>query len=575
MKTFARDKVRSPRAGGGPLLVASFVLVVVGVLSARENSSELRFVTERPVDFVHAKGASGQRYLVETMGSGAALFDFDGDGDLDLYFVQGAPMPGAKRFDSRNCLYRNDGRGAFARLTGDHAAPDARYGMGCAVGDIDNDGDPDLFVSNYGRNSLYRNDGGRFVDITREAGVGDDAWASSAAFADFDGDGLLDLYVANYLAFTVDVHKECSLGKGIPAYCSPDAYPGVGDRMYRNLGGGKFLDVSDRVGLGKSLGKSLGVLCADFDRNGKIDVYIANDGVSNQLLMNSGDWKFEDATLVSATGYNDDGLAQAGMGVAGGDLDDDGLFDLFVTNLSSETNVLYRSLGDGFFEDATALAGVGPPSFLYTGFGTNAADFDADGDLDLFIANGHVIDNIAKFSDHQTYEQVDQVMVNIGNGRFRDDTVKSLGTQQPAAGRGSCVGDLDGDGDLDIVVTNCDSVPVVYRNQSSGVSWLAIELHGGRSNRDGVGARVRVHIGARVLERERYGGGSYLSAQDRPLYFGLGSAKSVDRVTVQWPSGTVSEVEVQGLNRCVVVEETATGAATTKPATSRPAKSDR
>ncbi|MCA8960644.1 MAG: CRTAC1 family protein [Planctomycetes bacterium] len=512
----------------------------------------LRFSVERPIDFRHRKGDSGRRYLVETMGAGLALFDADGDGDLDLYLVQGRALPGAEEFDSRNRLYTNDGSGHFVDATTEHSAPDEGYGMGCAIGDIDNDGDPDLLVTNFGRNALFRNDGGRFVDITDEAGVGGgdrgapDAWSSSAAFADFDGDGLLDLYVTTYLAFSIESHKDCTLGQGIPAYCSPDAYPGAPDHLYRNLGGGKFEDVSARAGLGSYPGKSLGVVCADFDDDGRVDIYVANDGVANQLLLNRGSWSFEDATLIAGVGYNDDGMAQAGMGIASGDLDGDGRLDLLVTNLSSETNVYYRALGSGFFEDATAPSGLGAPSFLMTGFGTEAADFDGDGDLDVFVANGHVIDNIAEFNDHQTYRQPDQLYLNDGRGRFTERTPAEW-RDSVEAGRGAAVGDVDGDGDLDIVVSNCDGRPILYRNlrdpkPGSERYTIGLVLEGRSSNRDAIGARVEIQRGDERIVRRVVGGGSYLSGRRAEVAITIGGA-TIDRLTIRWPSGLVQTLE--------------------------------
>ncbi|MEM7260577.1 MAG: CRTAC1 family protein [Planctomycetota bacterium] len=530
----------------------------------------LRFVAETPTEFVHDKGGTGRRYLPETMGAGLALLDYDGDGDLDLYVVQGGPIaPSAEVSASPrpgNRLFANDGHGRYTEVPGAAGAADPGYGMGCAVADIDHDGDPDLYVTNFGADVLYRNDGGSFVDVTVEAGLGDDGWGASAAFADFDRDGHVDLYVTRYLTFTLETHRECTLGKKIPAYCSPDAYPGAADRLYRNLGNGRFEDVTEEAGLAEHRGKGLGVVCADFDRDGRVDVYVANDGVANQILFNRVSttpsagatpkgadpdaatppsrpkWRFVDDTLVAGVGYNDDGMAQAGMGIAIGDLDGDRQTDLFVTNLSGETNVFYRAIDSGFFEDATAVSRLGPPSFLLTGFGADAADFDADGDLDLFVINGHVIDNIAEFNDHQSYGQPDQLFLNNGTGRFAVAPLAIEGMQL-GVGRGSVVGDVDGDGDLDVVVSQCEGPMVLYRNQGATGRHLRLRLEGRRSNRDAIGARVDATFGGRTVTRVVYGGGSYLSASPYDLHLGVGPATEIEALVVTWPSGATQRLE--------------------------------
>lgn len=570
------------------LAVASFVGVSFSAtLAVAEDAPPgsagqpaVAFTTE-VLPFKHDKGDSGRRYIVETMGSGGALFDADGDGDLDLYLLNGASLPGCERAVPGNALLMNDGRGNFAAAAHPHGLADAGYSMGCCVGDFDNDGAVDVYVTNFGKNRLYRNiGGGVFRDVTDQAGVGDARWGASAAFADLDRDGYLDLYVTNYLDFTIEKHKECTLGKGVPAYCSPDAYPPARDTVYRNNGDGTFADVTASWGI-SGLGKGLGVLCLDYDRDGFLDVYVANDGVANTLLRNVEGKRFEDTTLICGVGYNDHGMAQAGMGVTAGDFSGDGFMEIFVTNLSSETNVLYRSRGQEWFEDATAASRLGAPSLLYTGFGTVNGDFDRDGDLDLFVANGHVIDNIHQFYDYYVYGQTDQLYENDGRGVFTEATEPWLGVKGVAGrvGRGAMCGDVDDDGDLDIVVTNCGGPAVLYRCRGSArTHWLAVELVGS-GPRDPVGARVEVVAGGRTRHAEWHGGGSYLCHDDTRLHFGLGNIPRVERVVVTWlrpdpaskPRRTV--IEAPGLDRVLRVAEPELAPAPATPALPAPPKS--
>lgn len=508
----------------------------------------------QPLEFRHDPGRSGKRYIVETMGSGVALLDFDGDGDLDVYLLQAAPLPGSQSEPSFNQLLENQGSGRFVDATQRAGLADSGYAMGAAVGDVDNDGDPDLYLAQFGRDVFYRNEGGRFIDRTQEAGLGNPKWGASCAFFDYDGDGFLDLYVTHYLAFTVATHKECTLGRGIQAYCSPDAYPGAADVLYRNRGDGTFEDVTAKAGLSNPGGKGLGVLCGDFDRDGRADIYVANDGVGNNLFLNRGKGRFTDETLVAGVGFSESGMAQAGMGVTGGDLNGDGWSEIFVTNLSAETNVLYRGGKDAFFSDGTVASGLGPPSLLFTGFGTVSADFDHDGDLDLFVANGHIIDNITEFFDYYTYEQPDQFYRNDG-GRFVEVTSSSFTEAPPVlASRGAARGDLDGDGDIDLVVTACGGAAVIYWNELApdrGAAWL-LDLRGSTSNRDGIGARVELTWSdgerSRTLVRESWGGGSYLSANSTRIHLAVPKPQ-IERCVVHWPGGKRQEVSTNTLGK--------------------------
>jgi enediyne biosynthesis protein E4 len=486
-------------------------------------------------------GACGRRYLLETMGSGVALFDADGDGDLDLFFVDGARLPCCPPTSTpapRDRYFENLGGGAFRDATERSGLGDPGYGMGVAVGDVDGDGRPDVHVANFGPDRLFRNLGeGRFEDVTGPARVGDTRWGSSAAFGDFDRDGDLDLLVANYLDFTLATHRDCTAANGIPVYCDPDAYGRVGSVLYRNAGDGTFEDATEASGVGLP-GKALGVVFADLDLDGDGDLYVANDGIENFLFRNDGRGVFEEDGLVSGAALSDRGFAQAGMGVTAGDADGDGLPDLFVTNLSGETNAYYRNLGPGGFVHRSQAAGLGAPSLLDTGFGAEFADFDLDGDLDLLVANGHVLDNAERVSDVLRSRQPHRLYRNDG-GIFREATAEAIPPEAAEGfGRGLAVGDFDGDGLPDAVVSHCGGAPFLYRNASGGgARGIQIRLVGTRSNRDGIGARVEARVGERLLVREVVGGGSYLSHSDRTILLGLGSAPEAREVTIRWPSG--------------------------------------
>ncbi len=491
--------------------------------------------------FTHHSGAAGKRYIVETMGSGLAWVDFDRDGDLDLFLIDGGPLEAGARTKSppRSRLLANRGDGTFEDRTKESGLTLADYGMGCAVGDVDGDGDPDLFVSCFGPDRLFLNEGGlRFREATAAAGLGDAGWGASAAFADLDGDGDLDLYLTRYLEFTLETHRECSLGEQIPTYCSPSAYPGATDLLYRNRGDGTFEEIGAEAGIAARSGKGLGVWIGDIDADGDLDIYVANDGERNSLFLGQGDGSFSDHTLASGAGYNEDGLAEAGMGIASGDIDGDGHVDLLVTHLSSETHTLYCGEGDGYFRDGTTALGLAGSTLAVTGFGAAFEDFDGDGSLDLVVANGHVIDNIAKFGDLFTYAQADDFFLGGQGGRFREPSEWLETKVAVGVGRGLAVGDGDGDGDLDWVVSQCDGPAILYRNlRGPGGHWLAIRLRSPGVGRIVAGARVRVRRGEESWSRSVSAGGSYLSATEGELRFSLGHSAQPVSVHITWPDG--------------------------------------
>ena len=517
---------------------------------------------EAGITFTHVSGAGGGKYMNETVGSGGAFFDYDDDGDLDIYLVNGAEVPGrALATMPTNALYRNDRSGRFTEVTRTVGAGDTGYGMGCAAGDIDNDGDLDLYVTNLGGNVLYRNDGSdegrRFTDIAPQAGVADDRWGSSCAFADVDGDGFVDLYVATYTDFSYGNHKICrESGGDLQLYCGPEAYNGVSDVLFRNRGDGTFDDITAAAGLVQTRGKELGVLAGDVDRDGDVDLYLASDQTPNLLFLNAGKGRFDERSLLTGTAYNEDGEAEGGMGVHLGDYDADGWPDLFVTNFQWETNTLYRNLGDGRFRDVTNSVGLGRSSVAHLGWGTRLADLDNDGDLDIFVANGHPERDIALYQN-ATFAQRNQLFINDGAGHFREITdAPGTALSVVAVSRGAAFGDYDDDGDVDILVTNCEASPTLMRNDGGNANnWLHVRLAGTTSNRAAIGARVELVSGSLRLEDQVLGGGSYLSQSDLRLHFGLGGRDTVDVLRVSWPSGRLDEMPTLPVNREITIVE--------------------
>jgi hypothetical protein len=510
---------------------------------------------ETGLDFRHFTGSSGQYYLAEIMGAGAALFDYDNDGDLDVYLLQGAMLDasrgvGEARFAPPethwpgNRLFRNEltpsGELRFRDVTAEAGVGFQGYGMGVAVGDYDGDGDLDLYVTNFGPNVLYRNNGdGTFSDVTREAGVDDPRWSTSAAFVDYDRDGDLDLYFANYIDFTITNNKECFDPTGARDYCTPTTYRPLPSRLFRNDGGGKLVDVSASSGLGAAFGNGLGVTCADFDNDGWVDLYVANDGTPNQLWRNRGDGRFEDTALMAGAAYDADGRAEAGMGVSSADFDGDGDEDLFMTHLAQETNTLYLNNGRGEFRDETDRYGLGAVSMAYTGFGAAWFDYDNDGRLDLFIANGAVtILESLRGSDYP-FHQKNMLLRGGEQGRFEDVTAlagTALGLSEVS--RGAAFGDIDNDGDLDIVVTNNNGpVRLLLNEAGSSRPALRVRLRGSQGNREAIGARLALlRQGKPPVWRRAHRDGSYLSSSDIRVFFAVGD-DTLEGIGVVWPAG--------------------------------------
>ena len=520
---------------------------------------------ESGIGFVHENAASPEKYLIETMGGGAAWLDFDGDGWLDLYLTNSAAT---EAFQTRELiggvLYRNLAGEQFEDVT--RQAGVGAYGlfaMGVAVGDYDNDGDPDLAVTGYGRSVLFRNDGdGTFADVTHIAGVANQGkWGSSAAWFDFDKDGLLDLVVVNYLDWSPENNLYCGEPKpGYRSYCHPNKYQGQEPTLYRNLGGGRFESVSEASALGAKAGNGLGVVCFDFDLDGWTDVFVANDSMENFLFRNLGDGTFEETAFLAGVALGENGQAEAGMGVDAGDYDNDGRPDLYITHLDYEFDRLYRNGGQGEFSDATFEGGIGYKTFDLSGFGTRFVDVDNDGWLDLFVANGHVLDNIELFHEGTRYAER-KLLFRNRNGKFEEvgaDLGEALST--PRVSRAAAFADYDNDGDVDVLVANNGQSPQLLRNEGGNArNWLQVALVGTTSSRDGIGAAVTVWTGGRFQVMQRTGGGSYQAAHDPRMHFGLGSALTVAAVEVSWPSGTVDKFTEVPANTVLTVREGAAG----------------
>jgi len=515
----------------------------------------LRDVTrETGITFQHTDGSSGRRYIVEPMSAGLALFDYDGDGWIDVYFLNGAPLKGTEvDVPPTNVLYRNEGNWRFTDVTDEAGVGDVGFGLGVAVGDYDGDGDPDLYLNNFGPNVLYRNNGnGTFTDVTEQAGVGNgDLVGAGTCFLDMDRDGDLDLYVANYIEFDYDSHVEQKFA-GFPVYPRPADYVPVPDTLYRNNGDGTFTDVSLESGVGLHAGTGMGMVSADYDADGDADVFVLNDVDKNFFFQNDGTGKFEQAGLFLGAAYNRFGEANGSMGVDCGDFDNDGRLDFFMTCYQGELPVLYRNMGDGRLEDMTAPCGAGTGALPYVNWGAGLVDFDNDGDRDLFIANGHVDDNIEQFDDRTAYRARNLLLMNTGDGKFVDVSDQSGDGLLPEySSRGAAFDDLDNDGDVDVVILNSRCGPTILRNDSpTGNHWIEIRLRGVHTNRDGVGAHVTVRAGDLVQLDEVHSGRGYQSHWGTRLHFGLGRRDRVDRIEVRWLGGgtdVLTNVEVDQL----------------------------
>ena len=547
------------------------MLVAVSCAAAPEKPKStilLKDATkESGIDFVHTDGSSGQYYIVETVASGLALFDYDNDGDIDIYFLSGGALKGTRYKTPPRCrLYRNDGNWKFTDVTKRSGLGNTGHALGVAVGDYNNDGYQDVYVTNWGPNILYRNNGnGTFTDVTKQAGVADGNQVGAGAnFLDIDGDGDLDLFVSHYVDFTYAKHVPAVVS-GYTIYVGPRAYQPTADTLFRNNGDGTFTDISVESGIASKKGTGMGTVCLDYDNDGDTDIYVANDMMPNFLWRNDGHGKFEEVGTLAGAAYNVHGDEMGSMGVGCGDYNNDGLLDLYVTAYQQQFPSLYKNLGDGLFEDVGFSSGASAGMGHTVQWGNDFADFDNDGDRDLFVALGHMEDNIEHWDKRASYLATNILMMNLGNGKFVDVSDSSGdGLSVKLSSRTVGLDDLDNDGDVDVVVLNSRREPTIMRNDSPNQGhWLQVRLCGTKTNRDGVGAHVKVFAGdpsagsgqALKLLDEVHSGRGYQSHYGTRLYFGLGSRTKIDRIEVSWIGGGTDVFQDIAVDQLVTLTE--------------------
>ena len=497
------------------------------------------------IDFVHNSGAFGGKYLPETLGPGCAFIDYDNDGWQDILLINGMDWPGHKQRRTTPHLYHNNRNGTFTDVTRRAGLDIEMYGLGVAVGDFNNDGFPDLFISCVGQSRLFRNTGkGTFVDVTERCGIGKrQGFSTSALWFDYDRDGHLDLFVCNYVKWSPAQDVFCSLDAKHKSYCTPEAYRGATSWLFHNRGNGTFEDVTATSGIFDSTSKSLGVAMLDHDRDGWIDLFVANDTQPNKLYRNKRDGTFEDVALKAGVAFSEDGKARAGMGVDAADYDNSGISGLVVTNFDNEMLGFYRGTKSGSYIDEAPHSNIGRLSQRSLGFGCFFFDVDLDGLLDLLVANGHIDDTVRNVRADTNYEQPPHLFLNLGKEGFRD-VAAAAGADfaRPKVGRGAAFGDFDNDGDLDVLVTTNQGAAHLYRNdQLAGNRAIRVKLAGTKSNRDGIGAIVRLYLGSQCGSRMVKSGSSYLSQSELPVTFGMGSRGAADRMVIEWPSGRTEE----------------------------------
>jgi len=520
------------------------------------QSSKIKFTLKNSV--------SPQRYTFETMVGGLALLDYNNDGLLDIFFTNGAAIPSLEKGDPThwNRLFRNNGDGTFTDVTEKAGLGGLGYSMGVAAGDYDNDGFVDLYVTGLNRNQLFHNNGdGTFTDVTGKAGVAGfvpklgKAWSVAAGWFDYNNDGLLDLFVVNYLNYSIGTAKVC-VQEGHPAYCSPVDFLGTPNILYRNNGDGTFTDVSEQSHISQYVGKGMGLAFADYDNDGFSDIFVSNDTFENYLLHNQGDGTFKNVALAAGVAYNAFGNAIAGMGADFGDIDNDGKPDIFEAAMFGEGFPLYRNLGNGQFQDVTAPSGLAALTSRSTAWGVGVFDFDNDGNKDLFTANADILDN-SMILAHRPFPLPDRIFRNKGGLAFEDLSAKAGPSfQVPAPHRGAAFGDLNNDGKVDVVVSVLNGPPEVWMNRSQGQNhWILLKLVGTKSNRDGLGTKIKITTSLGTQYNQSSTAGSYNSSNDKRVHFGLGSAALIDSIELTWPSGTRQELKNVKADQILTVTE--------------------
>ncbi len=538
------------------LLLSIILLLGTHTAFAEDSVIFVEVADESGITFKHTDGNSGKRLFNEQYGSGGGFFDYDNDGYLDIYLINACPQ--LKPMNNpipTNLLYRNNRNGTFTDITHSAGVGDSRYGVGATVGDYDNDGDIDVYLTNFGTNALYRNNGdATFTDVAQTANVDEHNWGTSCAFADMDNDGFLELYVSNYANYTPETDTPC-YRHGVSVYCGPRTYPPQADSLYHNNGDGTFILQSTFANIPPS--HALGVAIGDIDNDGDADVYVVNDQDFNYLFQNRGDGTFEEVGLLAGVSCSDTGKAEAGMGVAFADYDNDGRIDATVSNFQNETNTVYRNEGDNFFIDTTVLTGIAEHTHRYLGWGIGFFDYDNDGHKDIFVANGHTMDNIAEVDSATTAPQQNLLFRNLGNGQFANVTeLMGSGFALRKVSRAAAFGDYDNDGDIDILVTNWNQTADLLRNEGgNNNNWIQILAVGTQSNRSAIGARIKLVAGELTQYAEIQSSGSYLAFSDLRAHFGLKNAHTVDLVEIRWPSGKIDTATKLSVNQRFIAVE--------------------
>ena len=560
-----RPRLRSTR-GSDPfgflfrrLLAPLLAVTTVVTTPAAAPVSFADVTTKAGIRFVHTSGAFGKKYLPETMGSGCLFFDADGDGWQDLLFINSANWPGRAAARTAPALYRNNGDGTFADITRASGLDVEAYGIGGAAADFDNDGREDVYITALGGNRLFRGlGGGKFADVTRAAGVGDGGFSTSALWFDYDNDGRIDLFVSHYVDWSIATDLFCTLDGKSKSYCTPESYKGQSPTLFHNRGNGTFEDVTRRAGLFDTTSKGLGVAMLDFDGDGRMDLFVANDTQPNRLYHNNGDGTFSDVAMGAGVAFSEAGVARAGMGVDATDYDGSGRPSLIIGNFSNEMMALYHNEGRGLFIDEAPTTAIGRATLLTLTFACFFFDYDLDGRPDIFAANGHVADDIERVQGRVHYAQRPHLFRNAGAKKFDEVPAASSGLTEALVGRGAAYADYDNDGDLDVVVTVNNGAARLFRNDGGGANnVLRVQAIGATSNRDGIGARVELALaGGRPWQTIKTGS-SYASQSELPLTFGLGAVNEVAGIRVTWPGGRVDTIGAVKANQLVVIKESA------------------